>query len=121
MLKAFDSLVYFVEDVTQAAKWYASLLDCEVQYENKHYAFIVSGAVKIGFHPADSKSPSGYAGQTLYWSVDSLSGSIKWLEEKGALLYRGPIVSDLGEKVCMMLDPFGNSIGLTETVSVIER
>ncbi|MDH1622137.1 hypothetical protein N5F07_13270 [Pseudomonas chengduensis] len=112
MLKKFDSTVYFVEDIHSAAKWYADLVGVEVKYENEMYAYIETGDIKIGFHPEDRKSCSGIAGQTTYWRVDSLGVSIDILAGKGAKLYRGPVKTSLNEHACILIDPFGNTLGL---------
>lgn len=112
MLKKFDSTVYFVEDIHCAAKWYADIVGVEVKYENEMYAYIETGDFKIGFHPEDRKSSSGTTGQTTYWRVCSLGASINVLNGKGAKLYRGPLQTSLNEHVCILIDPFGNTIGL---------
>ena len=112
MLKKFDSTVCFVEDIHGAANWYADVVGVEVKYENEMYAYIEFGDFKIGFHPEDRKFRSGVAGQTTYWSVNSLDVSIDVLTRKGAKLYRGPIKTSLNQDACILLDPFGNTLGL---------
>lgn len=61
--------MYFVADIHRAAQWYADILGVEVKYENPLYAYIQSEEVKIGLHPADTKSGAGVNGQTTYWRV----------------------------------------------------
>lgn len=112
MLKKFDSTVYFVADIHIAAQWYAQILGVEVKYENPLYAYIQNDDVKIGFHPADTKSGTGVNGQTTYWRVASLQAASEMLSAKGARLYRGPLQTSLNEHACIMLDPFGNTLGL---------
>lgn len=112
MLKKYDSTVYFVEDIDNAAQWYADIVGAGVKYENEMYAYIETGDLKIGFHPEGKKSSSGTAGQTTYWRVGSLGASIDVLTGKGAKLYRGPIQTSLDEYACILIDPFGNTLGL---------
>jgi predicted enzyme related to lactoylglutathione lyase len=112
MLKKFDSTVYFVADIHSAAQWYADILGTDVKYENSLYAYIQNVDVKIGFHPADTKSGTGVNGQTTYWRVAALQAAIDLLLAKGARLYRGPLQTSLNESACIVLDPFGNSLGL---------
>jgi uncharacterized protein len=118
VLKRIESVIFFVADIHAAARWYAVLLglhESDVQYENANYAFIQAPGVLIGFHPADEKCPGGVGGTTSYWSVDDLDRVHEYMITKGARLHRGPLVTDLGDRVCMLIDPFGNSIGLTQS------
>lgn len=112
MLSKIDAIMFFVPDVKEAAAWYANLVDAEVQYENNDYAFIAVGSIKIGFHPDDKKGRAGVCGQTAYWRVDRLSEGIEAFVAQGGVLYRGPLHTDLDEHVCMLRDPFGNTVGL---------
>jgi predicted enzyme related to lactoylglutathione lyase len=124
MLRAIESIVFFVEDIHAAARWYARLLNLsndDVQYENANYAFIQAPGLLIGFHPRDEKSPGGVGGTTSYWSVDDLDHVRTTMIARGATLHRGPVKTDLGDHVCMLIDPFGNSIGLHEATSADKR
>jgi predicted enzyme related to lactoylglutathione lyase len=115
MLNAIESVVFFVADIHAAARWYAQLLeltDADVQYENPNYAFVQAPGLLIGFHPADAKCPGGVGGSTSYWSVTDLERVKSHMIAHGATLHRGPATTELGARVCMLIDPFGNSIGL---------
>ena len=63
-------------------------------------------------HPEDEKNPIGITGQTVYWSVESLTECISQFKAKGATIYRGPLKTSLGEYACILVDPFGNRIGI---------
>lgn len=115
LLKQIESVVLFVRDIDATAIWYAELFQAEVQYENHHYAFIRTPGCLIGFHPQDSKCPGGVVGATVYWEVADLQEAIWELEQRGAVLYRGPIVTSLGAAAAMLLDPFGGTIGLNQS------
>jgi predicted enzyme related to lactoylglutathione lyase len=115
LLKSIESVIFFVDDIHAASRWYAELFGLtahDVQYENANYAFIQVPGMLVGFHPADEKNASGVNGTTSYWSVDDLERVKAQLIARGAKLYRGPATTDLGARVCMLIDPFGNSIGL---------
>jgi predicted enzyme related to lactoylglutathione lyase len=115
MLKCIESVVFFVADIHAAARWYAPLVGLtarDVQYENPQYAFIQAPGLLIGFHPADEKCPGGVGGTTSYWSVDDLDRIREHMIASGARLHRGPALTDLGDRVCMLIDPFGNTVGL---------
>jgi len=114
MLKAVESVIFFVSDIHTAAAWYAALLGSQVQYENPHYAFVRGPGVLLGFHPADEKSPGGIGGTTVYWEVANLAHSMAQLEAAGATRYRGPMTTSLGAQAAMLKDPFGCCIGLNQ-------
>lgn len=114
MLKKIGSVVRFVPDIEAAAAWYAEILGSSVEHENEHYAFVECGGQVIGFHPADAKCPGGVGGTTVYWEVEDLTGAIDTLLARGAALHRGPVVTSLGARVAMLIDPFGCTIGLDE-------
>lgn len=119
MLNAIESIVFFVNDIHAAARWYAALFGLEaedVQYENPNYAFIQAPGLLIGFHPADAKCPGGIGGTTSYWSVTDLEQVRAHLIANGATLHRGPATTDRGDCVCMLIDPFGNTLGLHQAV-----
>ena len=113
MFKHIESTIFFVEDINTAAQWYADLLDSKVEYENPNYAFVRGAGMIFGFHPADTKNPTGVGGSVTYWEVSNVSNAITKLSAKGASLYRGPLKTDLGADAAMLIDPFGNAIGLT--------
>jgi uncharacterized protein len=124
MLKAIESVVFFVNDIHAAARWYADLFAIahdRIEYENPNYAFVRAPGSLVGFHPADKKCPGGVGGTTSYWSVDNLDSVRAHMIAKGARLHRGPMKTDLGERVCMLIDPFGNSIGLHEAAAANKR
>jgi len=112
MISMFNSVIYFVRDIEESARWYSELFNCEVQYENSNYAYINVTSGKLGFHTEDKKNQNSKSGQTVYWSVVSLTDAIEIFTSKGAIVYREPMETDLGEFACMLIDPFGNSIGL---------
>ncbi len=115
LFKQLESVVLFVPDIDIAASWYADLFQTEVQRENAQYAFIQAPGCLLGFHPLDSKCPGGPGGTTIYWEVANLPATIRELELKGAVLYRGPITTSFGAKAAILLDPFGCTLGLNQS------
>lgn len=115
MLSTIESVVRFVPDIEAAARWYADLLGAEVRHENPQYAFVVSGGLVIGFHPADEKCPGGIGGTTVYWEVDNLDDAVRRLVSAGARIHRGPGSTSFGARVALLVDPFGCTIGLNQS------
>jgi predicted enzyme related to lactoylglutathione lyase len=115
MLLQLESVVLFVNDIDAAAAWYAELLGVPVAHENPRYAFVrTSHGVNIGFHPADTKNPGGVPGTTPYWEVVDFDAALATLLARGATLHRGPAVTDFGARVALLIDPFGNTLGLNQ-------
>jgi len=110
-----ESVVLFVHDIDAAAAWYAALLGVPVEHENPRYAFVrAPNGVIIGFHPADAKNPGGVLGTTPYWEVADFDAALATLLARGATLHRGPGVTDFGARVALLIDPFGNTLGLNQ-------
>lgn len=115
MLLQLESVVLFVNDIDAAAAWYADLLGAPVEHENPRYAFVrARHGVIIGFHPGDAKNPGGVPGTTPYWEVADFDSALATLLARGATLHRGPAVTDFGARVALLIDPFGNTLGLNQ-------
>jgi predicted enzyme related to lactoylglutathione lyase len=115
MLLHLESVVLFVPDIDAAAAWYAALLGVQVAHENPRYAFVrTPQGLNIGFHPADAKNPGGVPGTTPYWEVADFDAALALLLARGATLHRGPGVTDFGARVALLIDPFGNTLGLNQ-------
>ncbi|WP_247661215.1 VOC family protein [Ideonella alba] len=113
MLRAVESVIFFVADIDAAAAWWADLLGSTVGHENPQFAFVRGpGGVVLGFHPADAKCPGGIGGTTVYWEVDDLDVAVQELQRRGARLHRGPMRTDFGAGVAMMVCPWGCTVGL---------
>ena len=92
--------------------------NCSIQKSNtkiRNLLFVRAAGMILGFHPADDKNAIGPNGSVTYWEVDDVSLAISELTSRGATLYRGPGRTDLGADVAMLLDPFGNAIGLNQS------
>jgi predicted enzyme related to lactoylglutathione lyase len=62
--------------------------------------------------PADEKVQSGPAGSVVYWRVQSFDEALSHLNALGAVLYRGPMNIEQGQRMCQVRDPWGNCIGI---------
>ena len=114
MFTRIESVIFFVADIDAAACWYAELLGAEVEHENPLFAFVRGPGLVLGFHPADAKCPGGIGGTTAYWEVDDLDAALAALQARDARLHRGPGLTDRGARVAMVIDPFGNTLGLNQ-------
>lgn len=80
--------------------------------EEFDFDYLQVGEVRIEVVAADAKVGSGAAGTVVYWHVDDFDLRIEHLLGCGAVLYRGPIHIEDGERMCQVRDPWGNCIGI---------
>ena len=119
MIQALDHVLMFVPSVRSAAAWYSSVLELPAKFVDEHFAIIAVGSAQLCFHRADSKVPSGRAGQVAYWRVPTLQAAIDRLGKAGAELYRGPLAIEPGQGICQIADPFGNLFGLVGAYNAV--
>ncbi|MBC7691407.1 MAG: glyoxalase [Methylotenera sp.] len=112
MFEKAHSVMFFVSDVPAAAKWYGELLETDPFHVLPDIPVIRLGHTEIWFHLADSKVSSGKAGTVTYWRVADFSAAIRRAEERGGVVYRGPLEIEDGDAICQIADPFGNLFGL---------
>ena len=109
-----EEVLFFVENVSQAKRWYMGLLEADPTFDDPGYCAFQVGRVTIGLHPSDAKTASGVAGQVAYWRVEHLKSSIDHFVAHGCTIFRGPIVGIDGVHICQVKDPYGNVWGLIE-------
>jgi uncharacterized protein len=113
LFSGVQEVMYFVPDPEAAGDWYARLFGIEkTRFYNPDFFVLRVGGVDVFFHPADTKGPSGVAGQVVYWRVEDFDAAVRHAESLGATLYRGPLDRTDGTFMCQMKDPFGNAFGM---------
>jgi predicted enzyme related to lactoylglutathione lyase len=75
--------------------------------------FDVSG-IRLTVHVADEYNQPGPSGTVPYWTVSHIDATVRQWSEQGASAHRGPKTIMTGERLCQMLDPFGNLFGLRQ-------
>lgn len=115
MIKDIQEIMMFVSDIGRAKVWYSEFLNIQPNIDDDNYCQFKLGRVELGLHPADEKMSSGRAGTVAYWQVDNMNLVIQKACDTGAQVYRGP--RELADrKICQILDPFGNVLGLVEFI-----
>ena len=56
----------------------------------------------------------GPSGTVPYWTVSDVDATVARWSEHGASAHRGPKTIMTGERLCQVLDPFGNLFGLRQ-------
>src|SRR5512132_4106895 len=54
------------------------------------------------------RAQPGPSGTVPYWTVPDVDATVRQWSEQGASAHRGPKTIMTGERLCQMLDPFGN-------------
>lgn len=102
------NVFYFVDDLEGAVAWYAERLGREpVQRGGALVAFDVDG-VRLTLHETDDYNRPGPSGVSVYWTVDDIDAIVDDWTKHGAVAHRGPKTVFTGERLCQLLDPFGN-------------
>ena len=130
-LRGFSTLMFLVDDVAAATAWYTEFLGHAPVFTRPGpggrviYAKFVIGDHQGELALADgSRAPVGRAagpgGAIVHWRVDDVAGTLNRLLTMGAQEYtpitpHGPFVT------AVVVDPFGNLLGLQGVLAVPHR
>lgn len=108
------NVFYFVADLAAAAAWYSARLGtAPVTRASQLVMFDLPGA-RLTLHEADELNQPGPSGTVPYWTVSDVDATVAEWSQHGASAHRGPKTIMTGERLCQMLDPFGNLFGLRQ-------
>lgn len=117
-LGAVGNVFYFVDDLDAAADWYAARLELSPVVRGRSLvAFDIHGA-RLTIHQADEFNTPGPAGTSPYWTVSDVDAVVAEWTRFGAVAHRGPKTVFTGERLCQLLDPFGNLFSIREAAAV---
>jgi predicted enzyme related to lactoylglutathione lyase len=103
-----------VSDLQAAKEWYTLATGIEPYFDESFYVGFNIGGFELGLDPDPSSGMSGVGGTTAYWGVASVERALVDLVDAGATL-KAP-ATDVGDgiRVGVVLDPFGNELGVIE-------
>ncbi len=109
------AVLVHVPDVAAALNWYEkafpeSTRKTITEPQTVHYLDI--GGVMLEIVPADEKVTNAAAGSVVYWHAGDFAETLAHFLGVGATLYRGPLDVEYGQRMCQVLDPWGNCVGL---------
>jgi|GEM_PF-127635 len=113
MLQGLRTVVYKVDDLEKAKKWYTSVLGIEPYFDQPFYVGYQVGGYELGLDP-DMEGVTRGNNQPVYWGVDDCQKTLATLLEKGAKKDSDPQNVGEGIIVATVLDPFGNVFGIIE-------
>ena len=113
MLTKLRSVVYHVNNLEAAKKWYAETFNIQPYFDEPFYVgFDINGS-ELGLDP-DPSSYSGGSNNITYWKVEDINASFIGLKSKGVKINQE--ITDVGGGMLLgsIADPFGNIIGLIQ-------
>ncbi len=115
MTSPITSIMIYASDRQEGFRWYQRAFPDAVPIQaSSEFTYLHYGGVNIEVVNADEKVGSGAAGTIAYWHTSEFDARLASLLEIGAELFRGPLTLPDGNRMCQVLDPFGNAIGLRE-------
>ncbi|MEU8817294.1 VOC family protein [Actinoplanes sp. NPDC048796] len=104
----------FVTDLAAASAWYTDRLGTPPVLEVAQMVRFDLGGSALTMHKADDYNTGGPAGCVAYFDVEDVDAlAAEWIRH-GASAHRGPKTIMTGERLCQLLDPFGNLIGIRQ-------
>ncbi|WP_066039154.1 VOC family protein [Herbiconiux solani] len=114
VLGGVGNVFYFVDDLEAAVEWYSARLEREpVVRGGALVAFDVDGT-RLTLHQTDEFNSPGPAGTSPHWTVADVDDVVADWTAHGAVAHRGPKSVFTGERLCQLLDPFGNLFAIRE-------
>jgi catechol 2,3-dioxygenase-like lactoylglutathione lyase family enzyme len=108
----------FVPDLAAATVWYTDRLGLEPALTARQLARFDLGGSSLTVHTIDDFNGGGPSGCVAYWDVPDVDRLTEDWVAHGAVAHRGPKTIMTGERLCQLLDPFGNLIGIRQAPSV---
>jgi predicted enzyme related to lactoylglutathione lyase len=113
--KPILAVLVHVPKVEEAIAWYELALPGASRkkiYEPVLIEYLDLGGVMLEIVPSDEKVTNAAAGTIVYWNTPDFEASLLYLIKVGAVLYRGPLDIENGQRMCQLKDPWGNCFGL---------
>ncbi len=106
------TVIYSAPDLARAKAWYSKAFGIEPYFDEPFYVGFNIGGFELGLDP--NAKDQGAGGSTAYWGVANAEEAVAKVVAAGATL--SSPVSDVGGgiKVAVVLDPFGNRVGIIE-------
>ena len=104
----------FVPDLAAATAWYTEMLGEVPAWRAPQLSRYDLGGGRLTLHTIDDFNSGGPGGCVAYWDVADVDAVAASWVERGAVAHRGPKTIATGERLCQLLDPFGNLIGIRQ-------
>lgn len=104
----------FVADLPAATSWYTDRIGLPPTLTAPQLTRFELGGSSLTLHTFDEFNTGGPSGCVAYWDVEDVDALVADWTLHGASAHRGPKTIMTGERLCQLLDPFGNLIGVRQ-------
>jgi len=115
------NVFYFVADVDAAAAWYRDRLGRDPVVRGRSLVTFDINGIRLTIHEADEFNSPGPSGTSPYWTVPSVDAVVAEWSRHGATAHRGPKTVFTGERLCQLLDPWGNLFSVREEPRLLKE
>lgn len=112
LFKGIRTVIYAVDDIERGKEWYANAFGVAPYFDEPFYVGFNIGGYELGLDP--NAGPGGAGGSTGYWGVDNADDAFAHMIASGATEESPVTETGDGIKVAVVLDPFGNRVGIIE-------
>lgn len=113
MFKKLRTVIYHVDDIDAAKKWYSEATGLQPYFDESFYVGFDINGFELGLDPDATGKTKG--NQTVsYWAVDDTVKASQKLVSLGGKLVQPKTNVGGTIHVAIVEDPFGNHIGLIE-------
>jgi predicted enzyme related to lactoylglutathione lyase len=113
MFQGLRTVVYHVEDLDRASRWYAEALGIEPYFAEPFYVGFNVGGYELGLDP-DMAGVKRGSHAVAYWGVMDARAAYAQLLSRGATAHTEPQEVGGSIIVAAVTDPFGNVLGIIE-------
>lgn len=113
MLQGLRTVIYHVDDLERAKKWYTTFVGFGPYFDQPFYVGYSVGGFELGLDPDMSGVEKGN-NETAYWGVADIESTFEKIKASGADVVSEIIDVGEGIKVASVKDPFGNVVGIIE-------
>ena len=113
MFKKLRTVIYKVNDLPAAKAWYIKTTGKHPYFDQPFYVGFDIGGCELGLDPDMSDTVPGNQAVS-YWAVDHLAEVLTTLSETGARIAQPRTNVGGNIHVAIVIDPFGNHVGLIE-------
>ncbi len=112
MVQGFSLVVYPVNDLAQAKRFYSALLEVEPYVDTAYYVGFRVGDQEIGLDPHGHRK--GQTGPLAYRPVSDIQKSLQLLRDAGAQVHQEVQNVGGGRLIALVKDADGNITGLMQ-------
>jgi predicted enzyme related to lactoylglutathione lyase len=117
---AVGDVFLFVADLAAATAWYTDRLGRPPALQARQLARFELGSTRLTVHSIDEFDGGGPGGCVAYWDVEDVDAVTAAWVRHGAVAHRGPKTIMTGERLCQLLDPFGNLVGVRQAAAGVD-